>query len=403
MRIIHVVPFYLPATRYGGPVSVVEGLCKALARRGHEVSVFTTNMDGAGESSVPLETPVERDGVTLHYYRVAKLRRVVWVPRLLLGLARELDASSVLHLHSVFTFPTTAVARLARLRRVPYVVSPHGALVARFMRQKSQLAKSLWLRLFDRRTLAQASRVHLTSENEQRELAALGLRIPDVIMAPNGAGARRELDELAGLGNPQALPEGPRRLGSEAPYGVFLGRISWVKGLDRLVRALAHTQARVLIIGHDDEGLRPELERSAAQLGVSTRLEFLGPLTGSAKWQLLRAARFLILPSYSENFGNVVAEAMALGCPVIVTPEVGAADVVRRANAGIVAEGTPTALGAAMDRLWFMEEERLQLGGAGARYAREHLTWDAIANVFEATYEQLLRERELVAGRSWAT
>jgi glycosyltransferase involved in cell wall biosynthesis len=174
---------------------------------------------------------------------------------------------------------------------------------------------------------------------------------------------------------------------------MFLGRISWKKGLDRALRALVHTEARLLIVGGDDENLRPVLEREAVALGVAQRVAFLGQRDGSEKWQLLRNARFLILPSYNENFGNVVAEAMAVRCPVIVTPEVGAAEIVRLAGSGIVAEGEPAQLGAAMERLWTSSQEREQFGFAGAEYVREHLSWDAIARVFTHEYAGILRAR----------
>lgn len=377
MRIIHVVPFYLPATRYGGPIFAVHGLCKALARQGHDVHVFTTSIDGAGDADVPIGVPVELDGVHVHYYRTTHLRRMMWAPRLCVDLAKELDDNTVLHLNSVFTFPTTAAARLAQVRRVPYIVSPHGALVARYLQAKNQQVKKLWLRLLDEQTLARAAHVHVTSQNEYKELTALGLELPDVINIPHGVEPPVLVDVSASR--------------DDEPYGVFLGRISWVKGLDRALRALRHTRARLLIVGSDDEGLRSELQASARDLGVGDRVEFAGPVDGADKWSLLRRARFLVLPSYSENFGMVVVEAMAMHCPVIVTPEVGAADVLYKAQVGMVVNGRPNELGAAMERFWSLpSDERQRLGRIGAEYVRDRLSWDSIARSFSATYERML-------------
>jgi glycosyltransferase involved in cell wall biosynthesis len=271
------------------------------------------------------------------------------------------------------------VAQLARVRGVPYVISPRGVLVRELLRRKSYWVKTFWLRAFDARSLAGAARIHVTSDTELRELSAFGLRIAATILAPNG------------VDTPPVLAADGGMLELSEPYGLFLGRISWKKGLDRALRALVHTQARLLIVGGDDEGLQPALEREALQLGVTERIEFLGQRDGAQKWQLLRNARFLILPSYNENFGNVVAEAMAVRCPVIVTPEVGAAEIVRRAGAGIVAEGDAATLGAAMERLWTRGEDREQFGFAGAEYVREHLSWDAIARVFAQEYAEILR------------
>ena len=87
MRILHVVPAYLPAVRYGGPMFSVHGLCRALAARGHHVEVFTTNIDGPNNSTVPLNDPVLLDGVHVRYFPSNILRRLFWSP----PLARALD------------------------------------------------------------------------------------------------------------------------------------------------------------------------------------------------------------------------------------------------------------------------------------------------------------------------
>ena len=136
------------------------------------------------------------------------------------------------------------------------------------------------------------------------------------------------------------------------PYVLFLGRLNWKKGLDRLIPAMKQvTNADLLIAGNDEENYRPELEALARRYGVVDRVRFLGPVDDSKKWALLASAQILVLPSYSENFGNVVLEAMAAGCPVIVTPEVGMASVVQEAGCGVVAAGDPANLGLEMKRL----------------------------------------------------
>src|SRR5215472_4792374 len=111
MRIVHVVPSYLPAVRHGGPIFSVHGLCRALAARGHQVEVFTTNVDGPNDSPVPLETGVELDGVQIRYFPSHNLRRLYWSPPLARALRASLTNCSVMHLHSVFLWPTWAAAR----------------------------------------------------------------------------------------------------------------------------------------------------------------------------------------------------------------------------------------------------------------------------------------------------
>ena len=385
MRIVHVVPSYLPATRYGGPIYAVHGLCVALARAGHDVRVFTTNIDGAYDSDVPLETPVELDGVQVVYYRTRHLRRIAWAPRMLLGLAQAIEPTAVVHVHSMFGFPTVAAARCAEFKRAPYVLSPHGALVSKFIREKSYLAKTLWIRAFDARVVAHAARIHVASDAERRELCALGLRVPTMFLAPNGVDLPSQEDTQHGSARVDELA-------ARGPYAVFLGRICWVKGLDRALRALAHTSVRLVIAGNDNEGLQPKLVQLATSLGIADRVTFIGGVAGADKWALLRSARFLLLPSYTENFGIVVAEAMAMGCPVLVTPQVGAADVVLRSESGLVVDGEPAMFGAAMQRLWTDPALCNKLGSAGANWASQHLGWDGIAGAMLRCYREVLAE-----------
>ena len=106
MRILHVVPSYLPALRYGGPIISVHGLCKALAGRGHDVHVFTTNVDGDGESPVPTGIPVDLEGVKVWYFPVPMLRRLYWSPQMKSALDEQMSGFDVLHTHSVFLWPT---------------------------------------------------------------------------------------------------------------------------------------------------------------------------------------------------------------------------------------------------------------------------------------------------------
>ena len=116
MRILHVVPTYLPAVRYGGPIFAVHALCRALAARGHAVEVFTTSIDGPGNARVPHDQPVMLDGVKIRYFASPALRRLSWAPTLAHALRSEIDGADVAHLHSIFLWPTWAAARLARQR-----------------------------------------------------------------------------------------------------------------------------------------------------------------------------------------------------------------------------------------------------------------------------------------------
>jgi glycosyltransferase involved in cell wall biosynthesis len=370
LRILHVVPTYWPAVRYGGPIRCVHGLAAALTRLGHEVHVYTTSMDGPGDLRVPLNTPVDVDGVQVWYFPVPHFRRLHVAPGLARQLRRDVAGFDVVHLHSVFLWPTWMAARAARKAGVPYIVAPHGMLVRDIIRRKSRWFKVAWVALVERRTLAHAARLHVTARGEADELRAQKFLSAPIVMIPNGVAFPDE---------PQSLSQGPFK-GLPPRYALFLSRISWKKGLDRLITAWkAVPDLPLVIAGNDEEGYQPKLEALARKLGIAEHVLFVGPASDAHKWALYAHAEVFVLPSYSENFGIVVAEAMAMGCPVIVTPDVGAGELVAQAGAGVITSGEPVELAAAVRRLLADPGSRRRQGHAGREFARTQLSWEGIA------------------------
>lgn len=382
MRILHVVPTYLPATRYGGPIYSVHGLCKALAALGHEVHVYTTNVDGSGDSAVPLMQPVDLDGVKVWYFPSRHLRRLYWSPVMRRYLRDNVEDFDIVHLHSVFLWPTWSAARAARNARVPYVLSPRGMLVKDLILRKSRWLKSAWIALIERRNIAGAAVVHVTSVAEQQALQAFNFRLNDVVI-PNGVDAPQAWAR-------NAVSDDVATAIARQPAVLFLGRLNWKKGLDRLLKAWQNLPACHLIVaGNDEEGYLPELQRLATIYGVAERISFIPrSIAGADKEALFTAAKVFVLPSYSENFGNTVAEAMFRGCPVVVTEEVGAAELVRQAQAGYVvaAEQLPEAIGALLNDPLAAAE----MGERGRIWVREHLQWDSVAAAMAAAYRRVV-------------
>jgi glycosyltransferase involved in cell wall biosynthesis len=148
-----------------------------------------------------------------------------------------------------------------------------------------------------------------------------------------------------------------------------------------------------VIAGNDEEAYQPILEALAERTGITERMRFIGPLDDAEKWQVLAQASLLVLPSYSENFGIVALEAMMAGCPVIVTPEVGLANIIRDVGAGLVVDGTPAELTRAINALLQAPEERRKMGEAGRRSARDKFSWDTIASDMEQIYRACVGEK----------
>jgi glycosyltransferase involved in cell wall biosynthesis len=385
MRILHVTPTYLPATRYGGPIVSVHGLCRALAARGHAVEVFATSIDGPTDSAVPYDRPVMLDGVMVRYFASRWLRRLSYAPALPQSLRGEIEGADIIHLHSVFLWPTWRAARLSHKRRIPYVISPRGILVKKLIASRSRLIKSAWIAMIERSNMEQAAAIHATSAIEAEEIRKFGWRLPRIAVVPNGVDTSEE----------EARQDAPSAdiaaLARQQPLVLYFGRLAQVKGLDRLLRAFARTRRGTLVIaGTDYEGLAPALSKMARQLKIDDRVRIVPRTISEAdkRW-ILTAARVFVLPSYSESFGNVVLEAMQHGLPVIVTPEVGAAEIVRESGAGLVVDGDAPSLGAAIDQLTEDAVRSAAMGQAGRAHVREHCGWHGVAAQMEALYDEL--------------
>lgn len=360
LKLLHVVPTYLPARRYGGPIVAVHGLCKALAARGHEIDVFTTNVDGEGVLDVPVGEPVTLDGVRVHYFR-SEFPRLYWSRSMPL---RNVATYDLVHSHAVYLWPGVAAARAARKAGVPYVISPRGMLVPELIRGKSRIVKTAWLQLVERRALAGAAAIHFTSQLEWDDARRTGLPLPSPFVVPNGIDVPPKPD----------VPRDDHTL-------VFLGRINWKKGLDRVIEALQRLPGvRFIAAGNDEESLTPTLIELAQKFGVADRVQFLGPVYGEAKHELLARATLFVLLSQSENFGNAVLEALAMETPAVLSPGVGLADDVVRARAG--------AIGAeSIAELLRDPARRAEMGGNGRALVESRFAWPRVAAEMEKEYE----------------
>ena len=392
------VPTYLPATRYGGPIHSVHGLCKALAVRGHEVHVFTTNVDGDSDSDVPTNTVVDIDGVKVWYFpsgrycgrrapaanclfsRIA--RRLYYSPQMKTALKTRIHEFEIVHLHSVFLWPTSAAARIAYAADVPYVLSTRGMLVKELVQRKSRWLKTAWLRLIEKKTLEQATRLHVTSFDEAVEMSEFSFRRPLVINIANGV-------DLPEAWRQEDLTEDIVDVLSAGNYVVYFGRINWKKGLDRLLRAWADVPGWQLVIaGNDEEAYLPTLHKVAAESGVKERVTFIPrSISDADKEALLQSASLLVLPSYSENFGNVVPESIVRGVPVVVTEEVGAKGIVEASGGGVVTSADK--LGTCINDLLMDADVRKNMGLKGKEWIERHLRWGIVAVQMEQCYEEI--------------
>lgn len=393
MRVLHVIPSL--GSRTGGPaVAAVEFAC-ALESQGIESAVFATDMAYPAQTrrSVHVdaaELPPHADEVAVRLFPAQLPYRLAYSPALGRALRAEVAGYDAVHIHSLYLYPQFAAARAAARFRVPFVVSPHGALDP-WLRRRGRVQKTLAELVWQRRMLDRAAALHFTSDEEAR---LAGRVAPNVQRAIVPLGIRSS--EYAELPSPETFRA--RYLGgTTAPLVLTLGRLAQKKGLDILVRAFAllareHRDARLVIAGPDDEGIQEGLAALAERDGVADRVVFPGMLEGETKLAALAAADVWALPSHTENFGIAVMEALAAGAPTVISPAVNLAAAVERADAGLVAVAEPKAFAAAISSLLDDSERRAAYGRRAREFARQY-DWEALAPRIVQLYEGIAGRR----------
>jgi glycosyltransferase involved in cell wall biosynthesis len=245
------------------------------------------------------------------------------------------------------------------------------------IRSKSRIKKTVSIELFDRKAIECADTVHFTSEQEKGDCESARFKTKKCFVLPNGI-------------NLSEIPEETNTGAADSRYVLYLGRINWKKGIDQLIGAMAHLpDTRLVVAGNDEEKYKRELLSLAVEVGVSKRIEYVGPVYAEDKWRLLAEASVLVLPSRSENFGNVVLEAMAVGTPVIVTKEVGICDEVKISSAGLISDGSAVDLAEKIRQMLNDTDRSAEMGSNGRSVVRQKYDWSVIATRMEKIYSEL--------------
>jgi glycosyltransferase involved in cell wall biosynthesis len=382
MRILHVTAWLAP--RYGGPAVFLPKACAAVGALGHDVEIVATDADGPDVVDAPTGRRVEWGGAAVTFHSLSWPRRFLVSWPLVRDVWQRSSQFDVVHIHCLYRFHTIAAVLAARHAGIPYVIQAHGSLDP-WHRQRRRRAKDLYHALIEDSNLRGAAAIICTTEHEARSIRSLGYTGPTWVI-PIGIDA----EDLRRAAYADAFLA---RAGVEPGTRVvtFLGRISEKKGLPLLVEAFRETawqfpSARLLVAGPDDEGIGRGLGGRIEELGLSGRISFLGSVGGDEKRALLQRSDVFVLPSADESFGIAVAEAMAVGCPVVVSPNVALQDVVSSVGAGIVAERNSASLARAVNAILGDREMADRMAAAGKRVVDDRYSWPQVAAELAGMY-----------------
>ncbi|MFM2295291.1 MAG: hypothetical protein RLZZ350_1704 [Verrucomicrobiota bacterium] len=377
MKIIFAIAGLHP--EYGGPSRSVTALAGSLGQGGANVELLALH-NGSGWQ--PPVTPPEKFARTTFVDASSALaQKLRWTPRFQKVLRERCLAnhSQLIHDTGVWLPTNHVAASVARELQLPLLVSPRGMLMGWALEYRAWKKKLAW-KLFQQRALESARLLHATSAAEAKDFRALGLRQP-IAVIPNGV-------ELPPAPTPNSQLPTPN-----SRTVLFMGRVHPKKGLADLVAAWAAARPhgwRVVIAGGDELNHRAELEREIRARGLTQEFSFTGLVSAEQRWEIYRAADVFVLPSHSENFGLVVAEALACGVPVIATQGTPWADLAARRCGWWIPNGV-TALAAALRAACAQtDDERRAMGERGRVLVTEKFAWAGVAAQMRDVYAWVL-------------
>ncbi|WP_391561000.1 XrtY-associated glycosyltransferase XYAG1 [Mucilaginibacter achroorhodeus] len=321
MKILHVTASYKPAYIYGGPIMSVSALCEALVENDIDVEVFTTTANGRQELSVTPGTPEMVNGVRVTYFKRITKDHTHFSPSLLKNLRAKVKDYDVVHIHAWWNLVSVFAALIATRNNMPVILSPRGTLSYYSFLNRNSFKKRLIHHLLGKKLLRNCH-IHATAQSEAFTVNKLikplsSTVIPNFVKLPCQLTFKRTFDEAS-----------PIKL-------LFFSRIEEKKGLDLLLKALPklNFQFSLTIAGTGDPEYIKSLKSLISDNNIGQQISWLGFVTDD-KFDVLNDHDLLILPSYDENFGNVVIESLSVGTPVLISDKVGLADYVADKDMG---------------------------------------------------------------------
>jgi len=378
MNILHVIRDLAPET--GGPVSALYGLVEAQAHDGHLVNVITTDY-GVSE---PLFCC---DNVTITLCRCT-LDEWRYSPAMKTILTGLIEAADMIHIHTVWEYPTLIASRLAIKYHKPCILRPCGMLDGWSMDQSS-FKKKIYLQLFSRFLFHPKLLLHFTAEGE-KEKSYFPNYLKSFVM-PNGL-------PLKAFGDRSTAAEFYKNFPSLKGKRIvlFLGRVDPKKQPDVAICAFStiapsDQDLHLVIAGPcNNESYRDSLSKLADKLGVLRRITFTGMLQGAVLYAAYRAAEVYVLPSLQENFGNTVAEAMAGSCPVVISDQVDIKNYIDDKNVGVICGTGHVSVSKALNDILSNPHKGRQMGENGRVLVENNFTWPQVSEKLERVYREII-------------
>jgi glycosyltransferase involved in cell wall biosynthesis len=373
-----VTPSYKPAYVYGGPTRAMADLCENLVKAGHQVQVYTTDANGADNLQVQLNKNLIIDGVQVQYHHRWTKDHTHFSPQLLWRLLRDIKKFDAVHLISWWNLVTMPALMISILRGVRPILSVHGTLSAYSFQHRKSRMKKFFQRLVGNRLLSHAI-LHVTTEKEKEEVESV-LPKSRLAIIPNF------------INFPPILNKQSR--GKNTFQLLFVGRLDAVKNIEFLIDLLNEDwdiPIHLDIMGEGTEEYTSYLHQKTIH---NNRISWLGNLDGEAKWSHYANADLLVLPSRTENFGNVVIEALSQGTPVLLSDQVGLKEYVTSNQLGWVAKTDPQVWKKILQQIWSDLPERERIRKVAPLKVEKDFNEMKLVDQYVEQYQQAIHFRQ---------
>ncbi|TAE60387.1 MAG: glycosyltransferase [Nostocales cyanobacterium] len=389
MKVLHIIPSISP--KLGGPTQVVLNLVRSLINQGIDVEIATTNDDNGLLLDVPLSQLTEYQGLPVWFFpRNARIKDFLPSVAFTTWLWNNIKYYDILDNHYLFSYLPSCAAVISQQQNVPYTIRTMGQLAPWALAQ-SKTKKKVYSYLLERRNLDKATAIHCTSHGEVEDVINFGVKTPKIALPLGVNQPELIIDAGDKVRHKYNIP-------NQTPIILFLSRLHYKKRPELLIETLGFLAKKgykfhLLIAGSGEDTYIRSLQEKANSVNMTQYTSFIGFVDGYEKDLVLQGSDLFILPTYSENFGIALAEAMVSGLPLITTPGVQIAPEIAAADAGIIVEGNTESLSDAIALLLDDPQKRKQMGDNGRLFAKNQYSWEIIAKQLAHVYQQLVKPK----------
>jgi glycosyltransferase involved in cell wall biosynthesis len=397
LKIIHITASYKPAYVYGGPIQSIGKLCEAIVDfnvKNANIEVLTTNANGKTELDVNEKKQLLIDRVPVTYFKRITKDHTHFSPSLLQHLRSMIRQAKydnqliIIHIHAWWNLVSILSCFVAKWYRIPVVLSPRGMLTGYTQNNRNTISKQIIHHILGK-NLLKYCHLHATSKQEQQDILN--------IVQPK---SMTVISNLVDFGTPFNI----NHTTSEKNIFklVFLSRIEQKKGLELLFDALAILKIswKLSIAGSGESDYIESLKLKARNLKLDQQIEWLGHVSNDEKFKLLANHDLMVLPSYNENFANVVVESLSVGTAVLVSQPVGLSSYVADQKLGWVSRLNTADIALQITNAFEKVELRAKIRTEAPLLIREDFDSKILVEQYLKLYDEVMREFEGKYGKA---